>query len=265
MSFRAAWSTCASKALLSSLIGASLCSALGDQAYAQADETSAAFLGSTVKVLGGAAVKDVMLTGTAEQIAGSSMQNVPFTIQTLLSGSVQFKYGAQTETRVVDSNGIWQGSWTDTEGKVHPLAYHNMMAEPSWFFPMLSTLRALNSSGGPTVTYVGAETFRGTAVQHVRFVYTSSTDPQLQALAQSELYLDAVTLLPVGLTYNDHPDKSLAIDIPVTILYSGYQTLGGLLVATHVQQFRNNALSLDLAIQNVALNTGLTISAPVTE
>lgn len=239
------------------------------RSHAQADAQSTAFLQSALKALGVGTITDVTLTGTARRIAGSTNATVPMTLEALASGSTQLSYqtspGALVETRTVSTTGIWSGDWTDPQGVTHALAYHNMMTEPDWFFPVLTVIRALNTSSGLTVTYIGAETFQGTAVQHLRFIAAPGASAQVQALAQSELYLDAATLLPTALTFNDHPDNNALVNIPVTVLFSSYELLSGILLPAHVQQYRNHALALDLQIQGARLNTGLTITLPSAE
>lgn len=252
---------CASFCLINAIVCAT--------SYSQADTQSTTFLQTALKTFGAGAITDVTLTGTAQRIAGSVNETIPTTLEALSSGSVQLSYqtslGALTEVRTVTTTGIWSGNWVDPQGKTHVLAYHNMMTDPDWFFPVLTVMRALDATSGQAISYVGVETFQGTAVQHLRIISAPSASAQIQALAQSELYLNATTLLPAALTFNDHPDDNALVNIPVTVLFFNYQTLGGLFLPTEVQQYRNNSLSLDLHIQGIALNTGITITLPAAQ
>ena len=117
------------------------------------------------------------------------------------------------------------------------------------------------------LTYVGQETRNGQAVQHVSVYQPASSDLDSgaaalwQHLTQIDLYLDATTSLPAALVFNAHPDNSTVTDIPIEIDFSNYQTVSGVELPFHVQKFLNNNLLLDLQLQTVNLNTGLTSSA----
>jgi hypothetical protein len=72
-----------------------------------------------------------------------------------------------------------------------------------------------------------------------------------------DLYLDAVSLLPVELDFNVHPDKNTNIDIPFEIRFGAYQTFNGVQVPTHIQRYVQNSLVLDFAVTKVVVNSGV--------
>ena len=139
-----------------------------------------------------------------------------------------------------------------------------MLTDSSWFFPAL-TLTRVASSSSIAATYVGQETLNGQSVLHVSVsqippVATAPDVSIMQHLTEMDFYLDPTTYLPVALSFNTHPDQTELTDISVQILFSNYQTFSGVQVPTHVQQFLNGCLSLDIQMQSATLNSGLTIS-----
>jgi len=69
------------------------------------------------------------------------------------------------------------GSWSGPDGIVHPMAFHNLLTEPAWFFPAFAIARRLSNSGY-VATYVGHESHNGQAVEHV----SVSQTPRFQIL-----------------------------------------------------------------------------------
>ncbi len=84
---------------------------------------------------------------------------------------------------------------------------------------------------------------------------------QLQKLSQMEIYLDPTTLLPLSLAFNVHPDGDANTNIPIEIRYSNYQAVNGVQVPFHIQRFINGTLFLDLTVQSVTINSGISASA----
>jgi hypothetical protein len=244
-----------------------LCSLLCNAAVqAQADAHSKVLLESVLKAFGGDEISDLTLTATALRNPNVNTETLNATMRATAAGANQISYesaaGTLTETRVVDAHGIPTGNWSDPKGTRHVFAGHNMLTEPNWFFPELAVGHALKGSGGLAVSYLGRETFEGTEVEHLRFVASSSNSLQMQAWTQTELYLDAGTLLPFAMSYNDHPDDNVLVNIPVIVLYTNYARLSGVLLPTHVQQLRNNSLCIDLNIQAIQVNTRISIALP---
>jgi hypothetical protein len=114
------------------------------------------------------------------------------------------------------------------------------------------------------VIYVGPESRNGASVLHLRFTKlvpgNSAGNPSsfVAQLSQTEVYLDSQSLLPVAIAFNTHPDNNASMDIPVEIRYSDYRNVNGNRVPFHIQRYIQNGLSLDVAITNVTVNSGLT-------
>ncbi len=79
----------------------------------------------------------------------------------------------------------------------------------------------------------------------------------MQHLTQMNFYFDPTTLLPVALSFSTHPYGTELVDISVQIQFSNYQSISGVQVPMHVQEFVNGTLSLDLQLQSATLNSGL--------
>jgi len=216
---------------------------------------------------GGQAISDVTLTGTARRVAGSDDETGTATLKALATGAGRldhtFPSGQRGEVRNTSANPP-SGSWSGPDRISHPIPYHNLITDPTWFFPVFLIGRVLSTSNY-VEAYVGRETRDSVAVDHVtlsqKFATSSQAGALLQHLSQIEIYLASGTSLPVALTFNVHPDNDAGLDIPIEIRFSDYHTVGGAQVPFRVQKFLNNGLVLNLQFQTVALNTGLTASA----
>jgi hypothetical protein len=141
------------------------------------------------------------------------------------------------------------------------MSLHNILVDSAWFAPALM-LSKLSSAQNVTVSYGGSETRNGLAVQHLTVSKQFPGLPprmsaEMQRLSQMEVYLDASTSLPVSVSFNTHPDNNAGRDFPVEIAFSGYQSVNGVQIPTHIQKYLNGALILDLQFQKADLNTGL--------
>jgi hypothetical protein len=153
------------------------------------------------------------------------------------------------------------------DGKVHSQSQHNLMTDSSWFFPAL-TLGRLVSSQNSSVSLVGQETRDGVSVFHLtatqQFLVPDTPAeiaPELQRLSQMDIFLDSSTQLPFALTFNQHPDNNVLLDIPVEVRFSDYRAVNGVQVPFHIQRYLNNSLILDVQLQTAILNSGLAASA----
>jgi hypothetical protein len=212
-------------------------------------------------------VTDVTLSGPAHRIAGSDDEVGTVVLKALGTGAslvnLNLPSGQLSEVRNVTAT-IPTGTWTGPDGKTHPILFHNLLTEPSWFFPLFGLGRILSTSLF-SLKYVGLESRLGHSVHHIS-ITQSPTNPTLSSvlfthLSVADYYFDEKTLLPVALTYNTHPDDNAAVDIPVEIQFSDYRTVGTSQVPFGVQHFLNNVLFLDLQIQTVSFNTGFTATA----
>ena len=222
---------------------------------------------SVAALTGTVVVSDVTLTGTVQSIAGSDDESGTVSLKAMAPGEsrmdLTLSASSRSEIRTFDANGNMVGVWSGSDGVQHPISFHNLLTDSSWFFPAL-TLNRIVSSTTTIETYVGQETLNGQSVLHVSVSHPPAVaDPQTatEHLTQMELYLDPTTFLPVALSFTTHPDDNYLLDIPVQILFSNYQVVSGVQVPFHIQKFLNNSLLLDLQLQSAVLNSGLTPGA----
>ncbi len=228
--------------------------------------TATSLLQSAFTALAGSnAVSDLTLTGTARRIAGSDDESGTATLKAVSGASrldLSFSSGTRSEVRN-STLSVPAGNWSGPDGVAHAIAFHNLLTEPAWFFPIFAVSNGFSCSTC-VITYVGAETWNGLAVQHLSIsqqaATSSGTGISIQHLSQIDLYLDASTFLPLAFDFNVHPDDNALLDIPVEIRFSNYQAVNGVQVPFHVQKFLNNGLILDLQFQSAVLNSGLSAS-----
>jgi hypothetical protein len=219
---------------------------------------------------GGTTISDVTLTGTARRIAGSDDETGPVILKAIAAGASRLELnlpsGQRREFRNASGGtpaGAPAGAWSGPDGVSHEIAFHNLLAEPAWFFPAHAIGRGL-SAPGYAVSYIGHETKDSAAVEHLAIFQKSagSTDAEmlLQHLSQVDIWLDSSTLLPAAITFNIHPDNNAALDIPIEVRFSGYRPVNGAQIPFRIQKFINNGLALDLQFETAVLNTGLPAS-----
>jgi hypothetical protein len=241
---------------------------LAAQQAPQRDPSGVALLLEAAAPLsGGTPINDATLAATARRIAGSDNESGNATLKVTASGQSRldfsFPSGRRSEVRG-GSDDSPLGSWTGPDGVSHQVPLHNLLSDPAWFFPALLVVRAATKSDR-AISYVGHETQDGVAVDHVT-VYEQASEPWpefatlLQRLTQLEIFLDAATHLPVAVTFDTHPDDDALTNIPIRVRYSDYRSVNGIAVPFHVQRFINNGLVLDLQVQTVNFNTGLSAS-----
>jgi hypothetical protein len=226
------------------------------------------FLQRSISALGGVqTLSDVTLSGTARRIAGSDDESGTAVFKALASGAgrTDFSLSSGQRSEVSDlSAATPAGTWSGPDRISHPIAFHNLLSEPAWFFPAFAIARRLSGSGYVT-TYVGHETHNGQAVEHVSVTQTSSSRSVsgallLQRLSQIDFFLDSTTLLPSAIALNIHPDDNALLDIPTEIRFSDYRTVSGATVPFHIQKYLNNGLVLDFQAGSITLNSGLLAS-----
>jgi hypothetical protein len=217
---------------------------------------------------GGQTLNDVSLSGTARRIAGSDDDAGTAVFEALASGAsradLSLSAGQRSEVQNLTAAEP-AGAWSGPDRISHPVAYHNLLAEPAWFFPAFAIARRLSGSGF-VATYVGHETHNGQAVEHVSVSQTSSSHSPsgailLQHLSQVDFFLDATTLLPAAIAFNIHPDDDAGRDIPVEVRFSDYRPFNGPQIPFHVQKYLNNTLILDFQATSVTLNSGLSANS----
>jgi hypothetical protein len=204
---------------------------------------------------GGVTVSDVTLAGNVTAIAGSDTQTGTATLMATATNCsrVDLSLGAGTRTDIQNgSSGIPLGAWNTNNGPLKAHAQHNDWIDASWFFPALTSL----VDPSALLIFVGQESRGGTAVYHLRS-YRANSASLAQQLSQMDFYLDTSSFLPIAVDFNVHPDDNVSNNIPVEIVYSGYQLSNGVLVPMHIQRYMQGSLMLDVNVTAVTLNSGL--------
>lgn len=231
----------------------------------QAPQAVAALQQAVTALTAGSSVTDATLVGTATRIAGSDTQTVSATAKATGIGQsrvdLALTSGERSEVRDISTIPP-SGAWSGSDGISHPIAYHNLMTDPTWFFPTFFISRLL-SNPSYAISMIGQETHNGQLVVHIvaNQQVTTAIDPyagMLPHLSQMDLYLDSTTLLPAAFAFSVHPDNNGNVDVPAEIRFSNYQTTSGVQVPFRVQQYMNNNLFLDFTFQSAQLNTGMT-------
>jgi hypothetical protein len=224
---------------------------------------------SLAALQGNTPLTDVTLSGTARRIAGSDDDTGTAVLKAVVSGAGRIDLSLSSGQRSEVCNltaATPAGAWSGPDRISHPIAYHNLLTEPAWFFPGFAIARRLSSSGY-AATYVGHETHNGQAVEHISVSQSSSlyaTPPgpgSIEHLTQIDFFLDSATLLPTAIDFNIHADHNALLDIPVEVQFWDYHAVNGAQVPFHIQKFLNNSLILDFQAQSVTFNSGLAPSA----
>jgi hypothetical protein len=239
-------------------------SAMAQQASASSPQATALLQQALTALSGGHALTDVTLSGTARRIAGSDDESGTAILKALAAGASRIDLTLPSGSRIeVLNTSTTQpaGAWSGRDGVSHPIAYHNLLTAPVWFFPAFPIASGLSASRY-VATYIGHETRNGQAVEHLT-VSQVSTIPatngslSFEHLSQVDFFLDSTTFLPAAITFNLHPDSNALLDIPVEIVFSSYTAVSGSQVPFHIQKYINNTLALDLQFESAVLNSGL--------
>jgi hypothetical protein len=193
---------------------------------------------SIAAMTGGTTIGDVTLTGA---VTWNNTDTGTATLRALGTGESRMDLaltsGTRTEIRDAQA-GVPLGQWTAANKTSGNFAFQNCLTDPSWFFPALSSLAA---GPGVVLSYVGQESRNGATAQHIQsYVYQanqpSGASPSLQQLSTMDFYLDAVTLLPVAVIYNAHPDNDATTNLSTEVDFSNYQTISGVTLPMHIQR-----------------------------
>lgn len=215
---------------------------------------------SIAAMTGTVSISDVTLTGS---VTWNGTDTGTATLKALGTGESRMDLvlpdGTRTEVRDAQM-GVPLGRWIDLNNTSGHFAAQNCWTDAAWFFPVLGSLAA---GQNVVLSYIGRENRSGGNVQHLRsYVYqwTQGPSARSQPFSTMDFYLDATTMLPVAITYNEHPDNSWTTNLPVEVDFANYQNIGGVTVPTHIQRYQQGALMVDVTVSGAAFNTGLQLS-----
>src|SRR6267142_2695941 len=187
---------------------------------------------SLAALTGQSVPSDVTLSGTARRIAGSDDDTGTAVFKAIASGAgrTDLSLSSGQRSEVCDLSATTPaGTWSGPDGISHPVVFHNLLAEPAWFFPVFAIARRLSGSGY-VATYIGHETHNGQAVEHISVSQTAPAPntpgmPSFEHLTQTDFFLDSTTLLPAAISFNIHPDNNVLLDLPVEVQFSDYRAV----------------------------------------
>jgi hypothetical protein len=77
------------------------------------------------------------------------------------------------------------------------------------------------------LAYAGLEKSQQASLQHIHAYAYDTRLPDAQQLSATDFYLDAQTLLPIIIAFNEHPDSDGSVNIAVKVMFSDYRNVGG--------------------------------------
>src|SRR6267154_5069568 len=87
---------------------------------------------------GNALTSDVTLSGTAHYIAGSDDETGTAVLKAMAGASrIDLNLSSGPRSEIQNTSGASPvGTWSGPDGVAHPMAIHNLLTEPAWFFPV---------------------------------------------------------------------------------------------------------------------------------
>jgi hypothetical protein len=228
------------------------------QPTVQRDPQAIAALQQAVAAMGGNVPADSVATGTVTLVAGSETDQGG--IRLLTRGTSQTSVQVQTP---LNSWGVTysQGQGSRTDGATSTaLSLEAASTSQCAYFP-LPYLAGVLQNPDTALQYIGGETLAGTAVQHVRVWNTFQSSPYLQFLAGftvTDIWEDSTSGLPRRISFVHRDGGGAAPKIPVTIDFSSYQNIGGVLYPSQILHSVNGTLWITVSVQAASFNTGLT-------
>jgi hypothetical protein len=229
-------------------------------APAQRDPQAIAILQQAVAAMASSSPADSSATGTVTVVEGSTTQQGTIQILTLgvtqTSETLMLSGGSRG---TIYSNGDALET-TGTQSANPPLEL--IVTDQCADFP-LPLLQAFLTTADEAITYVGAETLNGQAVQHVQVWKTFSAKPKLQKLAPfstRDIWFSSSSGLPVKISYKRRAGGGSVPGILVEISYSNYTNVNGVQYPFQISKSLNGTPWTTITISNVSFNSGLTAS-----
>jgi len=208
--------------------------------------------------MGGALPSDAVATGNVILVAGSKTDNG--TVRILTRGldqsaeQIQMTDGSRS---IVYSQG--RANRIDSAGTT-PFTLELAASSQTPCFPFVVIARALNNPDY-AFQYLGLEALGSAQAHHLRLWNTFSSSSKLQRLAEftaKDLWIDAVSGLPLKLALDHRNGGGAESRIPLAVFYSDYRNLGGVLYPFRVDKSLNGTPWAKITITQVAFNTALT-------
>jgi len=224
------------------------------------DLQAVALLQQSARAMGGSVPSDSVATGAVVLVEGSKTTNGAIRILTR---------GTDQSAEQIDALGgrrsliYSQGQANEVEGTTVRQFSLELATSSRWpDFPLVLIAAALNSPDS-VFQYVGIETLGTAQAHHVRLWNTFSSNPKLRFLAEftaRDVWLDAVSGLPVKVSYHERTGGGAYSRVPVVVTYSDYRNVGGVLYPFSIEKSVNGTPWAKITITQVSFNTGLTDS-----
>jgi hypothetical protein len=224
----------------------------------QRDPQAIALLQQAVAAMASSAPTDSSATGTVTIVEGSSTETGSIKILTLGPSQTSETITLTSEQRVVVyANGnARETAASQSSSLPSELAISDQCPD----FPLPVMLAALNNPD-EAFHYVAAETLDGTAVQHIQFWNSFTSNPHQQNLAPfstKDVWIDSASGLPLKISYFRRAGSGAVPAVPVEVFFSNYTKINGVLYPFQINKSYNGTPWEAITIQSVSFNTGLT-------
>jgi hypothetical protein len=221
------------------------------------DPQAVAVVQAAITAMGGNAPTDSTATGTVTVIAGSSTDQG--TVRILTRGTNQTSEQIQTsQTQITEV--FSEGQASQTVGSTFvPLSGNRAATTQSRDFP-LPFFTALISNPDESLQFVGIEAGGTSGLAHIMAVDTFASQLGLQVLSDfttTDIWIDAQSGLPTKIAWIQRDGGGASPRSRRETLLSSYKNFGGVLYPTRIQQYFNGTLWIEITIQAVTLNNGL--------
>jgi hypothetical protein len=226
------------------------------------DPQALALLQGAAAAMGKSTPSDSMATGTITTVAGPTMDTG--TVKILTKGTaesaVQVQMASGSNWSIIYANG--QANKVGGSGNIS-LSLEQAASSQSSFF-LLPLISGILTNQDACYQYVGLEAINGTSAQHVRVWNSFNSTANMQFLSSFttlDIWFDATSGLPSQVSFISRSGGGSTPKIPITVSYSNYQTVNGVLYPYQIQQTINGTLWATISIQSVIFNSGLSDSS----
>jgi hypothetical protein len=231
------------------------------------DPQALTLLQGAATAMGNSTPNDSTATGSITTVAGPTTDTG--TVKILTKGTAETAVEAQMASgsnwSVIYSNG--EANRVDATGNV-ALPLEQVASSQSNYFP-LPVISGVLTNSDACYQYIGLETLNGSSVQHVRVWNSYNSTAYMQFLSGFtvlDLWLDATSGLPAQVSFISRSGGGSTPKIPITVFFSNYKNVNGVLYPYQIQQTVNGTLWATITIQSVIFNSGLSdANFPVTE
>jgi hypothetical protein len=230
------------------------------------DPQALALLQGAATAMGSPQPTDSVASGSITTVAGSTTDSG--TVRILTKGTSETAVEAQMASgsnwSIIYANG--EANRVDSTGNV-ALPLEQVASSQSTYF-LLPVISGVLANSDACYQYIGLETLNGASAQHIRVWNSFNSTASMQFLSSFtnlDLWVDPTSGLPTQVSFVSRSGGGSAPKIPITVSYSNYQSVNGVLYPHQIQQTVNGTLWATVTIQSVIFNSGLSDSNfPVT-